>query len=265
MSADDAIQSLKEQLIAPKSKPSPRKQSPQLFYFAIALLIILVMGVWWLLPSAPAPAPPIPVVPSLPLDTRAPLLAVGISSSDGYVGDSIAISAIASDETQLSEVVLEIKQNNGWEIFRCASSPCEKIIIPSVEGVIEYRATAKDAAGNSASYPNTGASQLIVKKGFRETDLIPPRVTMSHSPENPHEGNTVELVVFGNDTSGIALIEIQVDGNTSKTCSFSNSKIATCTFRMDNPSLGTHTYGARAVDAFSNAKQVDAQTFTVTP
>ncbi len=265
MSADDAIQSLKEQLIAPKPVSSQRKQSPQLFYFAIALLIILVVGVWWLLPSAPAPAPPAPIIPSPPLDSRSPLLAIGISSSDVYVGDSIAISAIASDETQLSEVVLEIKQNNGWEIFRCTSSPCEKIIIPSAEGVIEYRATAKDATGNSASYPNTGVSQIIVKKGFRETDLIPPRVTMSHNPENPHEGNTVELVVFGNDTSGIALVEIQLDGNISKTCLFPNSRIVTCTFRMANPSLGTHAYGARAVDAFSNTKQVDAQTFTVTP
>lgn len=99
-------------------------------------------------------------------------------------------------------------------------------------------ARAKDKAGNWGS--TTSRSFSI--------DWTKPTVSVTHSPTEPTDIQTVTFTASASDNIGITGIKIYVDGSLKKTCTSSP-----CSYTGGSYSVGSHTYYATAKDAANNA------------
>lgn len=82
---------------------------------------------------------------------EAPLLTAGMNSATIYVGESIDISAQASDDDVVTDLSI---WRNGTRVQSCARSTCRYYSEPTSEAKEElFHITATDSNGNTTSYP----------------------------------------------------------------------------------------------------------------
>jgi len=122
----------------------------------------------------------------------------------------------------------------------------------TTEGVNYVRYKSKDNVDNWES----------VKSQVVKIDKTPPTGSITHSPDTdckPSPQDSVTYTATGSDSgSGIAKIEIYVDGNWKKTCSSSP-----CSYTEGPYASGTHSYYAIIVDNAGNTYSVPVKSFEV--
>ncbi|MDI6734498.1 MAG: Ig-like domain-containing protein, partial [Patescibacteria group bacterium] len=105
------------------------------------------------------------------------------------------------------------------------------------DGTHVITASARDIAGNSSISSSTSVKV--------DNDIVAPSVSISHSPTNPNNTQSVTFTVNASDSSGIYEIKIYTDNVLRKTCSL----VMACSW-VGGPYAGntTHTYYATAKD-----------------
>lgn len=236
-----------------------------------SLMIGLVLGILVLSGCVETTSPPAnnntttPTIPvTEPADTVAPTLYVLSSPEKVYVGEELTITVTATDNRALQEIRVTYFSNEETKTITCNASPCTVKVEAVPVGGVDYGVVALDTAGNESRYPTDATStHVFVESGVRYNDLIAPRVSVTQEPASPHVNDTITLVAFTNDVSGINSMEIFMDGVSIKSCAFNASKVANCIVSTSFASAGEHSYYAKATDSFGNVGESTPETLNV--
>lgn len=201
-----------------------------------------------------------PVIPTvLPVD----LVDVSVSDTTPQAGDEITFTATVKSAypewESLFSFELWVRQFGNWQKTPCYSSPCVYTLNDASLGTVEYKVvrTAKDGAVS-----DEGSDYLEVSSTVQTGDTIGPKVTVSHSPENPKAGQSVSITVLVNDISSLDGVQIFHDGAVLKSCA-QKVKIMMCQASISNLEVGTFEYYVIATDSMGNTTQTDPLTYSV--
>lgn len=187
-------------------------------------------------------------------DTTGPRVSVSSAPQTSAEGDTVTVTATASDSSGISSVELYV---DGSKVKTCPeSTTCSFSDSSYSVGSHDYYAIAVDAS------PNANRARSAIKSFSVSGDMTNPDISVTHTPQAPSEGETVTIAATASDPSGVSGIELYVDGAEVKECPNST----TCSFSGSSYSAGSHTYYAIAVDASLNANQSqsEVENFNVT-
>lgn len=169
--------------------------------------------------------------------------------SDPQTGQKVAFVARATDPDRTARVEIWV---DGRRVKTCADSACLYYGGPYAAGTVTYAATSFDKAGNRAS---TGYKKVSIQA----VDTTPPLLRVQHRPSRPQAGQRVTFIARASDPSGVAKIEIKVNGRVVKTCS-----AETCSCSGGPFPQGTVTYEVTAFDQAGNKAWSGRKSFVVT-
>jgi len=97
-------------------------------------------------------------------------------------------------------------------------------------------------------------------------DTTPPEITnINNAPPSPTIDETVTIEVTATDSlTGVARVEVFVDGVLVNTCSYASVNTALCQTTIGSLTAGTHSYTTVVYDTAGNSRVGDATEFTVT-
>lgn len=180
-----------------------------------------------------------------------PKIRVSYQPPNPTTSQKVTFVAQASDPDGIAKVNILV---NARLVKECATSVCKYVGGPFPAGTVTYGANAYDKAGNRAW---TGYRSLTVKAA--EADTSPPLLKISHRPTHPTTAQRVTFRALASDPSGIANIELLVNGQRVKRCAGSICRCVGGPFPA-----GTVTYGATALDKADNIAWAGYKHFPVT-
>ena len=144
-------------------------------------------------------------------DTAPPTVQITCSPSEPTGADAITLSAIASDDRNISRVQIVV---DGEAVKECSGSPCvyEGGPYAGRDG-ITIAAVAWDSAGNEGQ---SGERRLSLSG---TPDTTPPSVQVACSPPSPTGADPITFSATASDSEGdISRIQVLVDGEIVKEC-----------------------------------------------
>ncbi|MBW6440412.1 fibronectin type III domain-containing protein, partial [Patescibacteria group bacterium] len=194
-----------------------------------------------------------------------------ILSTISYDFTVISANSKPSQVTGLTGVAGENKVTLTWDAPADGGSPISNYRIyrdgVSVAVIRDVRAYSNVGLNENQTYNYSVSAVNVVGEGSQSDPIsktpfvVLPVVSGSYSPNNPENNRTINFKGSALDDSGIAFIEIWVDGIKEKTC---NDKIF-CPYNKDEPYLevGDHTFVVVAYDKNGNSDAA-VYNFTVT-
>ena len=178
------------------------------------------------------------------LDIINPLVKITSPLNNASVFGLINITANASDNKNVTKVEF---YDGALLIATDSSVPYNIQWNATSAGIHQLKAIAYDAANNTAQ------DIVTVSVG----DIIPPTISVSSSPVNPRNVDTVMINASASDSGGISSITIYLDGNPVMNCSSSQ-----CAY-SSQLSAGQHNYYATAKDNSLNSASTSIYNITV--
>jgi hypothetical protein len=176
-------------------------------------------------------------------DATPPSVSITSPSNGAIVSGTVNVAVSASDNVGVSSVNLSV---DGVTISTLNSAPYN--FSWTADGNSHtITATAKDAAGNSAS--NT----ITVSKNTVTADITPPSVSITSPANGASVSGTVTVSVSASDNIGVSAVSLSVDGVLISTVSSSPYSFS---WNTANVADGNHSLSAAAKDAAGNTKTV---------
>ena len=176
-------------------------------------------------------------------DKIAPTVSISHSPDNPVVNQEVTYTATANDDVEVAQITINV-DSGGTPIATCKSSPCEFKKTYTEPGRHWYYAKAKDTTGNAARDPPGDATKTVGVA--KVTDVTAPTVSVSVSPENSTEADTVTFTATASDDVALKEVNIYIDNFRKKYCTSSP-----CTYSA-KLKPGTRTYYAEAKDPSGN-------------
>jgi hypothetical protein len=207
-------------------------------------------------------------------DPTAPTVTITSPSSGAWTGNSILVSASASDDAGVASITL---WGNGasFGTIACGGTTCTGDIRWSTStlpaGAYEVNAVATDTAGNcTVSSPvtiNKNGTSPVVPSGATcgggGGDTMPPSVAMSAPANGSTVSGTVTVSATASDNVGVVAVQFKLDGanlgGEDTTAPYSTP------WDTSTAPSGSHTLTAVARDAAGNVTTSAPVTVTVGP
>ncbi len=188
------------------------------------------------------------------IDTTAPVITITSPSNGSTISGSFSLSANASDNVGVASVVFNIDGSQTGSVLTTAPFTLLLNTLLLSNGSHTISATAKDAAGNSA----TSTISVTVSNIL---DTTPPVVSITSPVTGSTLSNSVSITASASDNVGIASVIFEVDGlqigNTLSAAPYSvlwNTSLA---------SNGSHIITAIAKDAAGNTTTSSSVTVSI--
>jgi Big-like domain-containing protein len=169
-------------------------------------------------------------------DTTPPTVSITSPASGVWTGNSINITASASDNVQLSKI--DFWGNGGvFGTINCSSATCSGLVTwitgPLPPAAYQVQAVATDTAGNatvsSAITINKDATSPTVPSGAGGggggTDTTPPTVSITSPASGVWTGNSIDITASASDNVRLSKIDFWGNGGVFGTITCSS---ATC-------------------------------------
>jgi hypothetical protein len=173
-------------------------------------------------------------------DATPPSVSITSPTNGSTVSGTVNILVSASDNVAVSSVSLTV---DGTIIGTSSTAPYSFSWTTS-SGSHTLVATAKDAAGNSAS--NT----ITISQNTVTSDITPPSVSIVSPANGSSVSGTVNVSVGASDNVGVKSVSLNVDGTLISTLSSSPYNFS---WNTSNIADGTHSLTATATDAAGNS------------
>lgn len=175
------------------------------------------------------------------IDTTAP--SVSISSPGSIVSGLVTVSASASDETQLQELVIYA----GSKVLGTTSNGSLSVNWDTTahnDGSVILKAVATDSSNNSSS-----KSVSVTVANNIANDITPPNLSIQGISDGQTISKNTSVSVIASDNVALSLVNCKINGslvassNTSLTCNINVKKLKS----------GSHNLTANAVDMAGNS------------
>ena len=182
--------------------------------------------------GAPPPAP----------DTLAPAVSIAAPTTGATVSGTVTVSVSASDNVGVTSVSIAV---DGAVVcsFNAAPFSCSWSTKTTGNGSHTIQATAKDAAGNSATAPAT------VTVSNAAADTTPPIVAITSPKAGSAVSGNVAVTVSYSDNVGVVRVELAADGTPVATAT---SAPFTTRWNSRKAPPGAHVLQVKACDAAGN-------------
>jgi len=177
------------------------------------------------------------------------------------------VKVYVSSDYDLAHAVLRYSYDGTWcnaTLLSGALGAGDRVLVFALDPLgnttfVDLSIHLRDVKGNELEQNITRVFYVNV---VYPPDMTPPTVSVAHNPERPTTAQTVTFTVTASDEgSGVAYVELYVDGNLVQTWNASG----TFTYVRGPYPVGTRTYYAVAVDMAGNEAFTDTYTFVVIP
>ncbi len=174
-------------------------------------------------------------------DTTPPTVSISYPGSGATVSGTVSVQASASDNVGVASVSLSV---DGSILATDTASPFSFSwnTASLINGTHTLTATAKDAAGNSA----TSAALTVM---VSNSDTTPPTVGITSPGAGATVSGTISVQVSASDNVGVASVSLSIDGVILGT---DTSAPYTFSWNTSSAANGSHTVSATATDAAGN-------------
>jgi hypothetical protein len=173
-------------------------------------------------------------------DATPPSVSITSPANGSTVSGTVSIQVSATDNVAVSSVSLTV---DGTTLGTSTTAPYTFSWTAS-SGSHTIVATAKDAAGNSAS--NT----ITVSQNVVSSDITAPTVSITSPANGSTVSGTVNVAVSATDNVGVNFVSFSVDGATVASLSTAPYNFS---WNTTNVADGNHSLTAKATDAAGNA------------
>lgn len=188
-------------------------------------------------------------------DTTAPTISLTAPAS-GTISGTVNVAANATDDVGVASVQLLL---DGNPLGQAYASPPFAVSFDTrnvANGAHVFSATARDAAGNTAS-----SAPVSVTVANPAGDITPPDVSVMGPTGGLTVSKTIAVIATASDDTAVAGVRLQVDGANAG----AEDTAPPYSFEWDSRTLpnGAHTFAAVARDAAGNVRTSAPVTATV--